>query len=408
MTRRLSGDDPAFGSDSFLDIIANIVGILIILIVVAGVKVARQPPESASAASTAVRAESPSPSPASLPQRPTESPTTDGPERIAAVQQLLNHIQEQQIAARTDFERRQAELADVETEIAALQQEAHTLQNRHRALQTEAARRQHQADAAQQTIRETKADLTALRTAEQHVQQRLDDAARERTRLKTALAQAARQQRRAHAQLQTIRQQTAQLQELLEQPSFEEDSKTRLEHRLSPVARSGSRHELHFRIHDGLVAWIPLEPLLQRLKSQVMNRMDLIRRFGRYEGTCGPAGGFLMRYTVRRAAPSPSEMLSGMSSGYRIEVARWTIVPAETYSGESVARALKSGSRFRQIVESADPETTVTFWLYGSDFEAFRRLREYVHRLDLRVAGRPLPPGTNISGSPAGSRSSAQ
>ena len=33
----------AFGSDSFLDVVANIVGILIILIVVVGVRVARAP-----------------------------------------------------------------------------------------------------------------------------------------------------------------------------------------------------------------------------------------------------------------------------------------------------------------------------------------------------------------------------
>jgi hypothetical protein len=42
MSRRGTDAEQEFGSDSFLDIIANIVGILIILIVVAGVKVARQ------------------------------------------------------------------------------------------------------------------------------------------------------------------------------------------------------------------------------------------------------------------------------------------------------------------------------------------------------------------------------
>ena len=36
MAQRESHDDLAFGSDSFLDVVANIVGILIILIVVAG------------------------------------------------------------------------------------------------------------------------------------------------------------------------------------------------------------------------------------------------------------------------------------------------------------------------------------------------------------------------------------
>ena len=45
MSRRSNSRDPNIGSDSFLDIIANIVGILIILIVVAGLKVSRQPIE---------------------------------------------------------------------------------------------------------------------------------------------------------------------------------------------------------------------------------------------------------------------------------------------------------------------------------------------------------------------------
>ena len=43
MSRRTRNDEIELGSDSFLDIIANIVGILIILIVIAGVKVSRQP-----------------------------------------------------------------------------------------------------------------------------------------------------------------------------------------------------------------------------------------------------------------------------------------------------------------------------------------------------------------------------
>ncbi|MCA8999728.1 MAG: hypothetical protein KDA80_22215, partial [Planctomycetaceae bacterium] len=42
MARR-TDHQPEFGSDSFLDIVANIVGILIILIVVAGVRVAQAP-----------------------------------------------------------------------------------------------------------------------------------------------------------------------------------------------------------------------------------------------------------------------------------------------------------------------------------------------------------------------------
>ncbi|MEY3459635.1 MAG: Ribonuclease, partial [Planctomycetota bacterium] len=43
MSRRTQRSDLEFGSDSFLDVVCNIVGILIILIVVVGVRVQRQP-----------------------------------------------------------------------------------------------------------------------------------------------------------------------------------------------------------------------------------------------------------------------------------------------------------------------------------------------------------------------------
>ena len=56
MSRRKSTGDQEFGSDSFLDIIANIVGILIILIVVAGLRVAQQPAIAESGESLAAAA----------------------------------------------------------------------------------------------------------------------------------------------------------------------------------------------------------------------------------------------------------------------------------------------------------------------------------------------------------------
>ena len=49
MGRRSQAPELAFGSDSFLDVICNIVGILIILIVVVAVKVERQPMAQAEA-----------------------------------------------------------------------------------------------------------------------------------------------------------------------------------------------------------------------------------------------------------------------------------------------------------------------------------------------------------------------
>ena len=55
MRGRVGRGDPDFGSDSFLDIIANLVGILVILIVLAGLRAAQvsdEPEVSAVAASS--------------------------------------------------------------------------------------------------------------------------------------------------------------------------------------------------------------------------------------------------------------------------------------------------------------------------------------------------------------------
>jgi len=43
MRRRSTASDPGFGSDSFLDVLSNIVGILIILIVIGRMQLGRLP-----------------------------------------------------------------------------------------------------------------------------------------------------------------------------------------------------------------------------------------------------------------------------------------------------------------------------------------------------------------------------
>jgi hypothetical protein len=51
---------------------------------------------------------------------------------------------------------------------------------------------------------------------------------------------------------------------------------------------------------------------------------------------------------------------------------------------------------------------TVTFWTYPDSFAAYRKLRELLYERGYTVAGRPLPMGQPISGSPYGSKTAAQ
>ena len=93
---------------------------------------------------------------------------------------------------------------------------------------------------------------------------------------------------------------------------------------------------------------------------------------------------------------------------YRISVAHWQIDLDRDAVHEPVAQALKPGSRFYQALLEAKSESALTFWVYPDSFEAFMQLKAFCHEQNFLVAGRPLPVGVPIAGSPNGSRSSGQ
>src|ERR1700749_2953097 len=95
---REKNDDIEFGSDSFLDVVANIVGILIILIVVAGIKAGATPvnaqrvaeylkKHSAAAASASSHAAPPPPAQVDAPERHVPPPPLIIPQSPELVRQ---------------------------------------------------------------------------------------------------------------------------------------------------------------------------------------------------------------------------------------------------------------------------------------------------------------------------------
>lgn len=399
MRRRTAGEDPDFGSDSFLDIIANIVGILIILIVVAGVKVARQPPVAA----TAVAASN-----TGLLGTEVSSHREHKP-GIRLSSEHLRLLQAETAVKAKQVTRLQDEYSELLSNSAELTDRISQLRQQAAEVKVAIASRRQQAKRSDSDIVALTGDVNELRNLVAVLQDQTAAGETQHQAIFSATRLVYDRQAAADSDLKEITVQTQKLQEVIEeQQSQAALSKDRLEHRLSPVVRTDSEQELHFRLSGGRISWVPIEPLLERLKRQVANRADVIRRFGQYEGICGPVGGYTMKYAVARQAPSLLEGVHGTSSGFRIAVSRWTVIPVESLHTESVDEAIKFGSRFRQIAEAADFEALLTVWLYPDDFAHFRKLREFGHGLGLRVAARPLPADAEITGSPGGSRSSGQ
>lgn len=388
MGRRAQSKELEFGSDSFLDVVCNIVGILIILIVVVTVKVERQPKGSVVAAVDPVAAE--------------VSPVLpDTVALIAEQQQVLAELQaaEQTIADEIGALQSESDTTDQAVQRVLEEQEMAKARRENEQLKTSQIRQK-------QTTLESDREAIAARVAV--LQTAVEFRSRNALELGEAIATAADSNQIVDEQLRTATVETLRLQEVLEQTQRAAAPADRLEHRLSPVTKSVEKDELHFRIANGRISQIPIDELLERLKAQVLARRSTVMRFNQFEGTVGPVLGYNMTYVVEKEGPSTLEALQSGDGRMRINVSRWTITPDTTLADESIDESLKPGSRYRQSVETAAPDSVVTIWIYSDSFAGFAAVREVAHRLQLRVAARPLPMGTPIVGSPNGSRSTAQ
>ena len=181
-----------------------------------------------------------------------------------------------------------------------------------------------------------------------------------------------------------------------------------LEHKITPVSRVVLGKEKHYRLERNRVAEVPVDELVSRLKEQIDRRKDWLVKTRQHQGLIGPVQGFRMQYLVHVETLSGLEEMKTGHGGYRISLSNWEIHPEPETRGETAEVALRKGSQFYQSILGAAPDTTLTFWVYPDSYEIYRKLQKFTHDHGFSVAGRPLPAGIPISGSPNGSKTSSQ
>lgn len=331
----MSESNEQFGNDSFLDVVCNMVGILIILVIGVGLK-AHQSPDLFETA-------------------PSEKSNA------------LDALAEQSQALDGEVARIDLEIRRVELEAAARTQE--------RAMVAVAAA------AVKRELDARRAQLDAGQRAAFDLQQQLDAAAQRLAQLRAQL-DAPPESRRATVQVVSYP---------------------------TPIGRTVFEDEHHFQLRGGRIAYIPLEPLLDRLKRDVQQNGHKFRSQSEVTDSVGPLDGFRLRYTFERVDTSLEKQISTGQTGGYARLVEWSLIPVSSDLGETVDEALAPGSRFTADVGGLDAKrATITVWVYPDSFPDYRRIKEALHKLGFSTAGRPLPEGMPISGSPDGSRSSAQ
>ena len=418
MSRRHRGAGAEFGSDSFLDIIANIVGILIILIVVAGVKVARAPVAVSIPPVSCPRPDGPIPSAAEAVLSKTPV-IADGPP-IVAEDAPIEDVPIATDAVPADPRLTAAILAASEPPLPPKPIERPPLPP------AIAEPRPPRIVPIDQNllakIEKVRTEIVSLRSALSQRERELAEVRQQIAQWKQRTAESAEQVDSQQAELTRRRGRLAELQREYDAVQMEFIGKQRelaaaeadhrpkrmLEHRYTPVSREVRGAEIHFHLKNGRIALVPLDDLVERMKGQLQRQKSWLAKSRQFEGRVGPIRGFRNDYVVVRQGLSVLEAARLGTSAVRVVPVLLKFIPEENVYSESIPEALAPGSQFIRTLQMAKPGTTLTFWVYPDSYRLYRELKSFAHEEGFTVAARPLEMGNFITASPFGTRSAAQ
>lgn len=352
--RRLRQRDKiAFGFDSFLDVVANVIGIIIRLILVAWVG-------GRSYSALMQGRDDPQPSATALPAPRVE----DDP--------LSRQITKSQ-----------QELDDARARLLAQMRELGLVQRQRQQVQ---------------------AQLTTLDQQRQQLDQQQKDLALAGGDRDRAMRLAALSMEELHRRQRTL---LDEIKRLEAQPAPQKELRYR-----TPVSRSVQADEVFFECRGGRVAFIDVPAFMQEVQGKLQDAVGQLRTNWKVDDVTRPVGAFRMRYVLEREPDSVEAFGPGTKprsdGGFRYGVTEWVVEGMMPDRGETLQAALAPNSDFRRLVDALDSSTVITFWVYPDSFELFRHLRDALYERGLEVAGRPLTMGAPIAASRHGTASRGQ
>ncbi|MDR1484930.1 MAG: hypothetical protein LBT09_08925 [Planctomycetaceae bacterium] len=357
------------GQDSFLDIVSNIVGILIILVMIAGVRAQN----SSDFLPTRFDDESVGVSATGLQKLPAES------------DEVVQYADESMIR---ELEEKLNEYKTKEREVENIRQ---TMIN----IQTTTDRISEQIQ-LQEGERDKLFGLVVDLRAE--IEMRAEERGEE------AKVQAELQRRISDAD--------AKLEQIERTRKWIESGRpkaVRMENMPTPISKTVEEKEAHFRIKGGKIVYVPINELGESFFHEFNSNRNKFFSNNTTRGRVGPISDFVMDYLVVRYM-SPMAGAAGNGVGQRVvlEMAAYTTKNnnAGTYYKDAIT---KTNSDFQRLVQQYRQDIyTITFWVYPDSFDAFCEVKQFLYAKGYRVAARPLNENDEIRASSKGTKSSAQ
>jgi hypothetical protein len=340
------------GQDAFLDVLTNMVGIIILLVVVMGLRSSR--------AATASLGEDHAAVAAAAARDAAEKELQAAHHEILKTRYEVHQLMGRAVNARRETLLREQERQYLTDFVAAFNQE----------------------------LQERRGTLTTDQQRDFDVRRKLADA-------QTSLEDLSREQVT-----------------LLSQPTEAEV----IENRPTPIVRGNTAKVLYVQLEENHVALIPIADLMEGVFAQGHENLWRLKEQNGFTGTVGPIGGYRLRYYVRKRpiegrmsgdySNSPGK---SVPQGFTVELARSVAEPEFSPPGEPIDEVLKPGSGFLQELAAFAPESTsVRIAVYPDSIRALHRLQKVLHELGFGVDHMLVPKGLDVSFSPDGKALYAQ
>lgn len=379
MRGRVGRGDPDFGSDSFLDIIANLVGILVILIVLAGLRAAQVSVTPEVAEVAAVSEESSSV--VIIDALPVATPTPSGePDTISVA---ADSSKKAEVSVRPNPESQLGKDA-VPLEIAESQRRE--LLGVVKGLEARLATLP--VDSALADLKAVQSELAVAAGQMPGLQQRLakEDAVRRQSLIAAS---------EFDAEYQALRKQLVEVNQTFEELKTAERPVEEFELRINPVGRRSRGEELMFRIENGRLVHLPAAALFGKAELQSGRLTPLTGASDLESGTVGPLNGVTLDYETQVIATMVPT--SSGSSQYALrKLMRGTLRVTRLSVAEQWKKSIDEEGVVSRLMLAAPPNAFARIFVTPDSFEAARRVAAFIRTLGHGVATMPIEPGTDI------------
>lgn len=333
------GDD---GQDSFLDVVSNLVGVLIILVMVAGTR-ARNVAADAALEKAA---------------EPSTAQNAEDDAYVAAAKTLVE--------ARQNVVRLQNETEDLNARTLDVERQADAAENEYRAVFQALAELDSEIELASR--RRSDADKIAfdLKSEILEKEKRRDDLRQEKEALAAARPQA-----------------------------------TVLENLPTPISRPVDGREGFFRLKNGRLSHVPLNEFQERVRLYFKNfRGDFEKK--EIEDTFGPSEGYTFHFFVDLEKRRDGDEIV-YSANFRYGEC---VPASDELGEPVDEALSNPNSVFREkLLKYVRDDATITVCVYQDSFEYLRDVKKFLFSAGYRLALRPLPDDAPIAVSPEGTQS---